>query len=304
MSGGVATAGAKPRHARAGGARRRLDLVSAYLRLHGTLVYLFLYVPILIVIVYSFNDSRYVLSWGGVSLRWYEAAWTDSQVLNPLKTSLIVAVVTTVISTILGTLAALAIARAPRPARLVFDALIYTALIVPEVVIALASLLFLNGLFGLLQGAGVRITFGIPTIVAGHVLFNLSLVILIVRARIAGMDRALIEASGDLFASPWRTFVQVTLPQLTPAIIAGALLSFTFSMDDVVISTFLSGVGSTTLPMRVFSMIRFGVTPAVNAISSVMLALTLVAIVVAQWLVRRAGRQPSGAELVEAVAGA
>jgi spermidine/putrescine transport system permease protein len=276
---------------------RRRDLIDGYLRAHGVLVYLFLYVPIIIVIVYSFNDSRYVLSWGGLSLRWYQAAWTDPQVLNPLKTSLIVAAFTTVIATVFGTLAALAIGRAPRLARLGFDALIYTALIVPEVVIALASLLFLNGMFGVLQGVGLKINFGIPTIVAGHVLFNLSLVILVVRARIAGMDRSLIEASSDLFASPWRTFVQVTLPQLAPAILAGALLSFTFSMDDVVLSTFLSGVGSTTLPMRVFSMIRFGVTPAVNAISTVMLALTLVAILLAQWLVRRAGRaRPAPAE--------
>src|SRR5262249_8533370 len=153
----------------------------------------------------------------------------------------------------------------------------------------------LNGAFSILRDTGLRLNFGIPTIVAGHVLWNLSLVILVVRARISGMDRSLIEASSDLFASPWRTFTHVTLPQLAPAIIAGALLSFTFSMDDVVLSTFLSGVGSTTLPMRVFSMIRFGVTPAVNAISTVMLALTLVAILLSQWLVRRAGRPPASA---------
>ncbi len=284
-------------------ARRRLDLVEAYLRAHGALAYLFLYVPIAIVIVYSFNDSRYVLVWGGFSLRWYQSAWTDPQVLNPLNTSLNVAALNTVFATTLGTLAALAIVRAPRLLRLAFDALIYTALIVPEVVVALASLLFLNGVFGLLGDIGLRLNFGIPTIVAGHVLWNLSLVILVVRARIAGMDRSLIEASNDLFASPWRTFTQVTLPQLAPAILAGALLSFTFSMDDVVLSTFLSGVGSTTLPMRVFSMIRFGVTPAVNAISAVMLALTLVAILVSQWLVRRAGRPSSGpVETAEAAA--
>ncbi|HLX33916.1 MAG TPA: ABC transporter permease [Candidatus Limnocylindrales bacterium] len=297
MSAAVARAD-RPTVGRAAGARptrRRFDLVEAYLRAHGTLAYLFLYVPIVIVVVYSFNDSRYVLSWGGVSLRWYQAAWTDPQVLNPLKTSLIVAALNMVIATSLGTLAALAIGRAPRWVRVGFDALIYTALIVPEVVIALASLLFLNAAFGALQGIGLRVSFGIPTIVAGHVLWNLSLVILVVRARIAGMDRSLIEASSDLFASPWRTFTQVTLPQLAPAIIAGALLSFTFSMDDVVLSTFLSGVGSTTLPMRVFSMIRFGVTPAVNAISTVMLALTLIAILLSQWLVRRAGRHPDAA---------
>lgn len=278
----------------AGPARRRFDAVEVLLRAQGVFVYLFLYVPIAIVVVYSFNDSRFVLTWGGLSTRWYAAAWTDPQVIGPLRTSLVVAALNMVFATTLGTLAALSIGRAPRFVRVAFDALIYTALIVPEVVIALASLLFLNGAFGVLQDAGFKVSFGIPTIVAGHVLWNLSLVILVVRARMAGMDRSLIEASADLFATPWRTFTGVTLPQLMPAIIAGALLSFTFSMDDVVLSTFLSGVGSTTLPMRVFSMIRFGVTPVVNAISTVMLAITLTVILASQWLVRRAGRPPVG----------
>jgi spermidine/putrescine transport system permease protein len=274
--------------------RRRLDAVEALLRAHGTFVYLFLYVPILIVIVYSFNDSKLVRVWGGVTLHWYRDAWTNPQVLNPLRTSLIVAAINTVFATTLGTLAALSIASAPRPVKLLLNGLIYTALIVPEVVIALSSLLFLNGAFGWLAGLGIHLAFGIPTVVAGHVLWNLSLVILVVRARMSGMDRALVEASADLFATPWRTFLEVTLPQLAPAILAGALLSFTFSMDDVVLSTFLSGPGSTTLPMRVFSMIRFGVTPEVNAISAVMLLGTLTAILLSQWLVRRAGRPIAG----------
>ena len=291
MTGTRATTGA-----RLGQLRRAFDPVEVALRAQGALVYLFLYVPIAIVVIYSFNDSRQVLVWGGLSGRWYEAAWTDPQVLNPLKTSLVVATFNTVLATTLGTLAALAIGRANRWARLAFDALVFTSLIVPEVVIALASLLFLNGAFGVLRDLGMHVGFGIPTIVAGHVLWNLSLVILVVRARMAGMDRTLIDASADLFATPWRTFVGVTLPQLAPAILAGALLSFTFSMDDVVLSTFLSGVGSTTLPMRVFSMIRFGVTPVVNAISTVMLLVTLIAILTSQWLVRAAGRHPVTAD--------
>ncbi len=282
------TAGSRPAAARP---RRRplFDPVEGLLRAHGALVYLFLYVPIVIVVVYSFNASKLVLVWGGLSTRWYAAALADPQVMGPLRTSLIVASINSLLATTLGTLAALAIGRAPRLLRYAFDALVFTSLIVPEVVIALASLLFLNGAFGGLRGLGVHVGFGIPTIVAGHVLYNLSIVILIVRARMAGMDRTLIEASADLFATPWRTFTGVTLPQLAPAILAGALLSFTFSMDDVVLSSFLSGVGSTTLPMRVFSMIRFGVTPVVNAISTVMLALTLTAILVSLLLNRRRG---------------
>ena len=271
--------------------RRRLvvEPFEVLLRGYGGLVYLFLYIPILVVIVYSFNDSKQVLVWGGFSTRWYAAAVADPQVVGPLRTSLVVASINAVIASVLGTLAALAIGRAPRPVRYAFDALVFTALIVPEVVIALSSLLFLNGAFGFLRDAGIRVGFGIPTIVAGHVLYNLSIVILIVRARMAGMDRTLVEASADLFATPWRTFTGVTLPQLAPAILAGGLLAFTFSMDDVVLSTFLSGVGSTTLPMRVFSMIRFGVTPVVNAISTAMLGLTLTVILVTLALNRRRG---------------
>lgn len=276
--------------------RRRpaIHLSEALLRGHGALAYLFLYVPILVVVIYSFNDSKQVLEWGGFSTRWYAAAWQDPQVMGPLKTSLIIAFVNAIFATTFGTLAALGIGRAPRWLRLGFDALVYTSLIVPEVVIALASLLFLNGAFGVLRQLGFQVGFGIPTIVAGHVLYNLSIVILIVRARIAGMDRTLVEASADLFATPWRTFTGVTLPQLAPAVLAGALLSFTFSMDDVVLSTFLSGVGSTTLPMRVFSMIRFGVTPVVNAISTVMLALAVTAILASLVLTRRRGEPAAG----------
>jgi spermidine/putrescine transport system permease protein len=271
---------------------RRRALIEPFevlLRGYGVLVYLFLYVPILVVIVYSFNDSKQVLQWGGFSTRWYAAAFADPQVIGPLRTSLVVATINALFATVLGTLAALAIGRAPRLLRHAFDALLFTALIVPEVVIALSSLLFLNGAFGVLRDAGIRVSFGIPTIVAGHVLYNLSIVILIVRARMAGMDRTLVEASGDLFATPLRTFTGVTLPLLAPAILAGGLLSFTFSMDDVVLSTFLSGVGSTTLPMRVFSMIRFGVTPVVNAISTAMLGLTLLVILASLALNRRRG---------------
>lgn len=269
--------------------RRLVDPFEVLIRGYGVLVYLFLYVPIAVVIVYSFNDSKQVLVWGGASTRWYAAAFSDPQILGPLRTSLVVAAINAVFATVLGTLAALAIGRAPRLLRHGFDALVFTAIIVPEVVIALSSLLFLNGAFGFLRGFGIRAGFGIPTIVAGHVLYNLSIVILIVRARMAGMDRTLVEASADLYGTPWRTFTGVTLPQLAPAIVAGGLLAFTFSMDDVVLSTFLSGVGSTTLPMRVFSMIRFGVTPVVNAISTAMLVLTLTVILASLALTRRRG---------------
>jgi ABC-type spermidine/putrescine transport system permease subunit II len=150
--------------------RRVIEPFEVLLRGYGVLVYLFLYIPILIVVIYSFNDSKQVLVWGGFSTRWYASAFADPQVMGPLRTSLVVASINAVLAVVLGTLAALAIGRAPRPFRYVFDALVFTALIVPEVVIALSSLLFLNGAFGALKGMGLHVGFGIPTIVAGHVL--------------------------------------------------------------------------------------------------------------------------------------
>ena len=166
--------------------------------------------------------------------------------------------------------------------RSTFDVFMYTTLIVPEIVIAIASLLFF-------------VTIGLPlgplAIVITHSVFNISVVGLVVRSRLAGMDRSLEEASADLGATRWGTFRQVTLPQLMPAVIAGALLAFTFSFDDVVLSTFVSGVGSTTLPVEIFSQIRFGLSPKVNVVAVVTLALTVTAIVSAQVLLRREARR-------------
>ena len=151
---------------------------------------------------------------------------------------------------------------------------------------------------------GIKLTLGYPTVIAAHVLFNLSLVLLLVRARLSGMDRTFVEASADLFATPWRTFVQITFPQLLPAIVAGFLLSFTFSFDDYVITTFVSGPGSSTLPLFIFGQVKRGVTPETNAVATMMLAVTMALLLVGQavltWQSRRAGRR-SGATMVEIV---
>jgi spermidine/putrescine transport system permease protein len=284
------------------GRRRRAPervggLVEAWLRGHTILVYLFLYIPIIVVVVFSFNGTdRRVTHWEGFSLKWYGQVLGDRVVQAALMNSFIVAISTAIISTVFGTMAALGLGRAPRWFRAPFEALTYVSIIVPEIVIALSTLVFFSTSFDIVNPLlGVKWKLGFPTIIAAHALFNISLVMLLVRARLSGMDRTHVEASYDLYGTPWRTFWQITFPQLLPAIVAGFLLSFTFSFDDYVITTFVSGAGSTTLPLYVFSTIRKGVTPATNAVAAVMLLITLTILVVGQIAVARRSRR-SGSE--------
>src|SRR6266852_4361880 len=265
--------------------RRRLPgwLVETWLRGQAALIYIFLYAPIAVVVLYSFNDSRRVTVWGGFTTKWYSAAWTSPDVTGSLQISLTVALSNAAVAVTLGTLAALGMRSAPRWLRVGFEGLVYMTIITPEIVIAIASLLYFVNL---------SIDLGIQTMVVAHAVYNTSIVALIVSARLAGMDRTLEEASADLGATPLGTFWRVTLPQLSPAVLAGALLAFTFSFDDFLLSFFLSGVGSTTLPLNLFSRLRFGVSPVINAVAASMLSLTLTAIVVAQLVLRRgAGRR-------------
>lgn len=280
-----------------GDARPRVDrgarLVEVWLRGHTLLIYLFLYIPIAVVVVFSFNATdRRVTQWEGFSLKWYESVLNDTVVQGALMNSFIVATSTAIIATIFGTMAALGLQRAPRWFRGPFEALTFISIIVPEIVIALATLVFFSTAFDVLNPAlDLQLRLGYQTIIAAHALFNISLVMLLVRARLSGMDRTHVEASHDLYGTPWRTFWQITFPQLLPAIVAGCLLSFTFSFDDYVITTFVSGAGSTTLPLYVFSTIRKGVTPATNAVAAIMLLITLSILVIGQILVWRNGRR-------------
>ncbi len=186
----------------------------------------------------------------------------------------------------MGSLAALDMRSAPRWLRIGFEGLVYMTIITPEIVVAIASLLYFVSL---------SIDLGLPTIVVTHAVYNTSIVTLIVATRLAGMDHTLEEASADLGATPFGTFWQVTLPQLFPAVLAGALLAFTFSFDDFILSFFVSGVGSTTLPLNLFARLRFGVSPIINAVAATMLSLTLTVIVIAQ-LVLRQGAQAARAK--------
>lgn len=264
--------------------RRRLPtwLVETWLRGQAALLYTFLYAPIAVVVLYSFNDSRRVMTWGGFTTKWYQAAWTSPDVTGSLRISLTAALINAVLAVSLGTLAALGMRSAPRWLRLGVEGLVYMTIITPEIVVAIASLLYFVSL---------NIDLGLQTIIVTHAVYNTSIVALIVATRLAGMDSTLEEASADLGATPFGTFWQVTLPQLSPAILAGALLAFTFSFDDFILSFFVSGVGSTTLPLNLFSRLRFGVSPIINAVASTMLALTLTAIIVAQLVLRQGGRR-------------
>ncbi len=223
----------------------------------------FLYVPIALLVLYSFNASRLVTVWGGFSTHWYEALLGNEALLASAFVSLRVALVSSVLATILGTMAAFALVRFGRfSGRTLFAGALYAPLVMPEVIIGLSLLLLFVGL---------GIDRGFWTIVAGHTTLGLCFVTVVVQARLATFDRSLEEAAMDLGATPLATFRAVTLPLIAPAMLAGCLLAFTLSLDDFVIASFTSGPGSTTLPMRIYAQVRLGVTPEVNAISTLLI---------------------------------
>jgi spermidine/putrescine transport system permease protein len=271
------------------------------MRIYAGLAYLFLYAPIALIVLFSFNSGRYAADFESFSLQWYGIAARNRFVVEALTHSLIVATSSAAIATLAGTAAALALQRVRGIVRIVFDALTYVSLMVPGIVIGIATLVALVTAFGLINGVLARLWpeappqlgLGYGSIIAAHALFTMALVIVIVRARLAGMDRALIEASSDLYATPLGTFRQVTLPLILPAVVAGFLLAFTFSFDDFVIAFFVCG-SKTTLPIYVFASIRRGITPEVNAIGTAVLAVSLTLLVGAQLLLRRgrARRRP------------
>ena len=244
------------------------------------LVYLFLYVPIFVLIVLSFNNSRFSTVWSGFTWRWYGLAWRDAELIASLRTSLLVAFTTTIISTCIGTAAALALARYRIKLRNGIEALVFLPVIIPEIVIGFATASF----FGLVGKA-----FGLSTIIAAHVAFSISYVVFMVRAKLASFDTTLEEAAMDLGATPIASFLKVTLPLIAPAIVSAALLVFTISLDDYVITSFVAGPGGATLPLKIYSMVKTGVTPEINAISTVLLVATVLLVFVSDRLA--AGRK-------------
>ncbi len=250
-------------------------------------VFAFLYVPIVVLVVFSFNSSARVNIWGGLSLRWYGEALTNEVITSAVRVSLIVAASSTVVSVVLGTAVALALDRYRFRGRRALDGTVYLPIVIPDITMAVMLLVFFAEAFKLIDSFGPRFTLGISTVALSHIAFNISFVCVVVRARLDQFDRTLEEAARDLYASGWQTFMRVTLPLIMPGIAAGGLLALTLSLDDVVISAFVAGPGSTTLPVYVFSSIRRGVTPELNAISTLMLTASIVLVLGSLALQRR-----------------
>ena len=246
--------------------RKTVSIGKRAMTLHGILSYAFLYAPILILVVFSFNSSKFVTaSWSGFTLKWYEELFSDAALGMALRNSLYIAVVGTLVSTVFGTMVALAMERYKFRGKLAFDALLYLPIIIPDIAMAVMLLSFF---------VMTKIPLGKTTIIISHIAFNISFVAVVVRARLAQFDRSLEEAAQDLYANNWETFRRVTLPLIMPGILGGALLAFTLSLDDFVITFFTSGPGSTTLPLRIYSMVKLGVTPEINALSSIMILIS------------------------------
>ncbi|MGB8701879.1 MAG: ABC transporter permease, partial [Thermosynechococcaceae cyanobacterium] len=266
------------------------------LGVYAALAYAFLYLPILILVIYSFNDSRFNAVWHGFTLKWYQSLFQGTSslgliqtnttslnsdgVLAALQMSLWVATVSTAIATVLGTSLAIAMEQYRFRGKLAIEALIYLPIIIPEITMGISLLVLFTLVFRLLETlTGIRLALGVPTVMIGHVAFTLSFVTVVVRARLADLDPSLAEAAMDLGASEWRILRRITLPLIWPAILSGALLAFTLSLDDFVVTFFISGVGATTLPLFVYGMIKFSVTPAINAISTLMLLVSIVLVI-------------------------
>lgn len=249
--------------------RERNRWLSAY----AILVYAFLFAPIAVLIIYSFNRARRGLVWQGFTFDWYPKLLANDELLDALVVTLQVAAVAVLVSTVLGALLGLGLARLRFRGRGATETLLLVPMITPEIVMGLSLLLFFVQLFDA-HGSVAQLW-------VAHITFCVSYVAVVVRARAANMDPHLEEAARDLGASAWGAFRYVTLPLIAPAVLAGALLAFSLSFDDYVVSTFNSGVGSSTLPLYIYGKIKFGVTPEINAISTIVVALTAVAILIA-----------------------
>jgi len=257
------------------------------MRTYAIFIFVFLYAPICFIVGGSFNAGKNPMVWQGFSLAWYEKAFSNPLIMEALRTSLVIAFTNAVLAAAIGTLAALGLERVKGFLRGFFDALIYIAIMVPGIVIGISTLIaFVSAFDAVNPYLAVRLEMGAWAVIAAHVLFNTAVVALLVRARLQGMDRSLVEASEDLYATPLGTFRQVVLPLLAPSILAGFLLSFTFSFEDFIIAYFVAGP-DVTLPIYIFSSIRRGITPEINAVGSVVLLTSFVLLVAAQMILRR-----------------
>ena len=250
--------------------------VDRLLAVNAWVLYLFFYAPILLLIVFSFNDNENVAIWTQASFRWYGEMLQDENVIAALRNSLVVAFFSTIVSTVIGTMLAISLERYRFRGRGTIDGVAYLPIIIPDVTMAVMLLIFFFQAFGIIDNLfGVQFGTGIPTITLSHIAFSISFVAVVVRARLSQLDGSLEEAAADLYAGRWQTFRRVTLPLIAPEWPV-ARCWLTLSLDDVVVTQFVSGPGSTTLPVYVFGLVREGVTPLINAVSTVMLVASMI----------------------------
>jgi spermidine/putrescine transport system permease protein len=269
-------------------ARRSLVGGDGVLALHSALVYAFLYLPIAVLVLFSFTPDSFGVRLTGFTLRWYADLFGDERLIGATINTLIVATISTLVSTTLGTLIALGMERYSFRGRTTVDALIYMPIVIPEIVMAVAMLAFFATVFGLLERTlGAQMRMSLVTVTIAHIAFSISFVVVVVRASLKGFDTRLEEAASDLGASRWRTFWRVTFPLILPGIIGGALLAFTLSLDDFVISFFTAGPGTTLLPLEVYNKVKRQITPKINAVSTVMLLFSMALVLLSQYLQRR-----------------
>ena len=269
-------------------ARRSLIGGEGVLALHSALVYVFLYLPIVVLVLFSFTPDSFGVRLTGFTFKWYVDLFNDERLVGASINTLFVATVSTVVSTVLGTLIALGMERYSFRGRTTVDALIYMPIVIPEIVMAVSLLAFFATVFGLLERlVGAQMRMSLTTVTIAHIAFSISFVVVVVRASLKGFDLRLEEAASDLGANPWRTFWRITFPLILPGIVGGALLAFTLSLDDFVISFFTAGPGTSLLPLEVYNKVKRQITPKINAVSTMMLLFSMALVLLSQYLQRR-----------------
>lgn len=250
-------------------------------QLYVGLVYLFLYAPLLILIVYSFNSSKYAIGWQGFSLEWYRKLLSNQLILDAAINSILIAVLSSLAATVLGTLAAVSFYRYRFAGRKALYTMVYSVMMSPDIVMGISLLMFFMFI-------GLKV--GFLTLLLSHITFCLPFVVVTVYARISGFDPNIIDAAKDLGASEFETFKHVILPMIMPSVLAGWLLSFTLSLDDVIVSFFVTGPSFEILPLKIYSMVRLGVKPEINALSTILFVFTLVTVTISQFLIKEKKR--------------
>jgi spermidine/putrescine transport system permease protein len=254
----------------------------------ATLTYIFLYAPIVVLVLFSFTPDSFGVRMTGFTLSWYGKLLQDERLIGATINTLKVALISTLSSTIIGTLTALAMERYRFRGRTAFDALLYLPIVIPEIVMALSLLAFFAFSFGIIESVtGIHFSNSLVTVIIAHIAFSISFVVVVVRASLKGFDQRLEEAAKDLGANEWQTFRRITFPLILPGIVGGALLAFTLSLDDFIISFFTTGPGTSLLPVEVYAAVKRAVTPKINAISTLMLLVSIVLVAVSQLVQRQ-----------------